>query len=79
MSALILKCIACLTMLMDHIGYHTGIDWLRMVGRIALPIFVYLTASGYRKTSDPFRYILRLLAFEYNVYIGLGADGNNVC
>ena len=63
MSALILKCIACLTMLMDHIGYHTGIDWLRMVGRIALPIFVYLTASGYRKTSDPFRYILRLLAF----------------
>lgn len=26
MSALILKCIACLTMLMDHIGYHTGID-----------------------------------------------------
>ncbi len=63
MSALILKCIACLTMLMDHIGYHTEIDWLRMVGRISLPIFVYLTASGYRKTSDPFRYILRLLAF----------------
>ncbi len=62
MSTLILKLVACVTMVMDHIGYHTGISWLRMVGRIALPIFVYLTAFGYRKTGDPFRYILRMLA-----------------
>ncbi len=65
MSALILKLIACIAMAADHTGYLTGIGWLRLVGRISMPIFVYLVASGYRKTSDPFRYAARLIAFGF--------------
>lgn len=86
MSALILKLVACVTMVMDHVGYHTGIVWLRLIGRIALPIFVYLTASGYRRTSDPFRYILRLIVagvisepiYDYCFFGGSYAGGQNV-
>ena len=65
MSALILKLIACIAMAADHTAYLTGIGWLRLVGRISMPIFVYLVASGYRKTSDPFRYAARLIAFGF--------------
>ena len=49
-------------MTLDHIGCSgSGFPWLRMVGRIAFPIFAYMIAFGYRKTSDPFRYMLRII------------------
>lgn len=63
MSALMLKVIACLCMLLDHIGYFWGIEWLRIVGRLAFPIFVYLIYNGYRHTSSKWRYALRLALF----------------
>ena len=63
MSAFVLKIIACLTMVLDHIGYFWGIDWLRIVGRLAFPIFVYLIYNGYRYTSSKWKYALRLAFF----------------
>jgi hypothetical protein len=63
MSALILKIIACVSMVLDHIGYFWGIDWLRIVGRLAFPIFVYLIYNGYQHTSHKFKYALRLAFF----------------
>ena len=63
MSVLILKLIACLSMLIDHIGYQYGILAFRFVGRIAFPIFVYLISNGYRHTSNKTRYALRLAIF----------------
>lgn len=63
MSALILKIIACVAMLLDHIGYFWGIDILRIVGRIAFPIFVYLIYNGYCHTSSKLKYVLRLAFF----------------
>lgn len=63
MSALLLKIIACLTMLLDHVGYFWGIYWLRIVGRIAFPIFVYMIYNGYRHTSSKWKYALRLAFF----------------
>lgn len=62
-----LKFIAMFTMLIDHIGYlffPTQI-WLRVIGRIAFPIFAFLIARGYRFTSDKKKYAIRLLIFGF--------------
>lgn len=63
MSALILRIIACVAMLLDHIGYINGNQVLRAIGRIAFPIFVYLICNGFRYTSCRWRYALRLAVF----------------
>ncbi len=67
MSTLWLKILACTAMLADHIGYFSNYGYseleliLRGFGRIAFPIFCYLIAFGYRKTSNKYRYLLRLI------------------
>lgn len=60
-----LKILACLTMLIDHIGavLFPKIIILRIIGRIAFPIFAYLIAEGYRKTSDLIKYMASLMLF----------------
>lgn len=63
MSALVLKIIACLTMLLDHIGYVWGMEPLRIIGRLSFPIFAYLIYNGYRHTSSKLKYALRLAFF----------------
>lgn len=71
-----LKTIACVTMLFDHIGaivvpdlysaYPTGMlihayTVLRMIGRLALPIYCFLLAEGAFYTRSRKEYALRLL------------------
>ena len=63
MSALMLRLIACVTMLIDHIGYVTGDMGCRIVGRIAFLIFAFLICNGFRHTSNRSRYALRLGIF----------------
>ena len=57
-----LKIIACVTMLMDHIGavLLPQYVWLRIVGRIAFPIYCFLLAEGVYFTKSPGRYGYRL-------------------
>lgn len=57
----VLKLIACVTMLLDHIGatlYPS--TTLRIIGRIALPIFVFLLCEGISHTRNPGKYLLRM-------------------
>ena len=56
-----LKIIACATMLIDHIGAaFVPWMWLRVVGRIAFPIYCFLLAEGAAHTRNPRKYGLRL-------------------
>lgn len=65
MSSYILKILACFFMLIDHIGYclFPNISLLRIIGRLAFPIFAFQIALGYKKTSSKKNYFLRMLVF----------------
>lgn len=79
LSGSTLKCIAIVTMLIDHIGavvlerlLVAGVEsnllypayvTTRTIGRIAFPIFCFLLVEGFEHTGNRKRYALRLLAF----------------
>lgn len=61
----LLKIIALVTMLIDHVGYLYFPEEMmfRTIGRIAFPIFAYQVAIGFQKTSSRPRYAKRLFIF----------------
>lgn len=61
-SSSTLKVIACFLMLVDHIGAEifTDIEVLRLVGRLAYPVFAYLIAEGCKYTKNKFRYFINI-------------------
>lgn len=60
-----LKIIACVSMLIDHIGivFVDNNLFMRAVGRLAFPIFAFLLVQGLLRTSGVRRYLLRLGIF----------------
>lgn len=58
-----LKFLACLTMLIDHLGafFFPYSIWMRVVGRVAFPLYCFLLSEGVHHTRNPLRYGLRLL------------------
>lgn len=59
----LVKLVAMLTMLIDHIGvvFYPGVMELRIIGRIAFPLFCYGIVTGFMHTRDWRKYALRLL------------------
>ena len=58
-----LKLIAMITMTMDHVGLQLfpQLQWLRFLGRLAMPIYAYMIAEGCRHTRNRKKYLLRLM------------------
>ena len=58
-----LKLIAIVTMLIDHVGavFYQHLPIMRMIGRLAFPIFCYCIAVGAVYTRSMGKYMLRLL------------------
>ena len=57
-----LKLIAMITMTCDHVGVQIFPQclWLRILGRLAMPIYAYMIAEGCRHTRNRKKYLLRL-------------------
>ncbi len=83
-----LKAIACMSMLIDHIGYSLfpQILLFRLIGRLAFPIYCFLLAEGCCLTRSPHRYGRRLavgavlseLPFDILFFGGLTLSHQNV-
>lgn len=58
-----IKWLGIITMTIDHVGYYLfpHLIWLRMVGRIAFPCFLYTTIQGAQHTRNFKRYLFQLL------------------
>lgn len=65
MNRNVLKIIALLTMVIDHIGafIFPSFIWLRIIGRLSFPIFAFFIAEGIKHTRNRKRYVLVLLLF----------------
>lgn len=60
LSASTLKIIACIVMVIDHVGVFLfpDVEVLRYIGRIAFPIFAYFIAEGCRYTRNKLKRLL---------------------
>lgn len=56
-----LKMIALITMIIDHIGFFWSIDAFRIIGRVSFPIYCFLTVKGIENSRNLEKYMNRLL------------------
>lgn len=88
MSSFILRSIALITMIIDHTGavLYPQYHFLRIIGRIAFPLYCFLLIEGYTHTRDVKKYLTRLLAFallseapfDYAFFGGLEFSHQNI-
>lgn len=74
-----LKILAMLAMTCDHVGLQLLPQFgvLRILGRLALPVYAYMIAEGCRHTSSRGKYLLRLsvlaLACQTVYFVAMGS------
>ena len=84
MSSFVLKLIAAMSMLCDHAGLilFPKAEALRVIGRLAFPLYAFCIAEGFRYTRNRLRYFLRIFILgalcqivyfiaEDDVYLGI--------
>jgi hypothetical protein len=61
----LLKIIAIITMVVDHVGkiLYPDLLYLQIIGRLAFPLFAYLVVLGVESTKKPLKYMATLLVF----------------
>lgn len=80
-----IKIIAIITMLLDHIGqvFFPNIEAFTIIGRLALPLFAWGIATGFKRTSNFKMYAVRLfvlaLISQYPHDLLFNSDYFNVC
>ena len=77
----LIKLLACVFMFIDHAGkmLFPFVPEMRMIGRLAFPMFAYCIAVGAVYTRDPMKYLSRLvlLALISQPLYALGLDHAN--
>ncbi len=58
-----LKVIGAISMFIDHLGYSLfpNLEILRIIGRLAFPIFSFMICEGCRHTRNKFKYLAQVL------------------
>jgi hypothetical protein len=61
----LLKIIAIVTMVIDHVGriLYPDLLFLQVIGRLSFPLFAYLIVLGVESTKKPRKYMITLLIF----------------
>ena len=61
----VLKLIAMIAMIFDHVGdnFFPEQVWMRIIGRMAMPIFAFCIAEGFCHTRDKRKYLSRMVIF----------------
>lgn len=67
MSSFILKIIAVISMVFDHLGYvlFKKFTFMNYLGRLSFPIFAFSISEGYIHTKNLKKYFYRLLIFAF--------------
>lgn len=65
MTTFLMKWIAVLTMITDHVGrmFFPDVHIFNIIGRIAFPLFAFLLVEGFVHTGNLKKYMLRMLIF----------------
>lgn len=65
LNGTMLKIIAMISMVIDHVGdmFFPELLWMRMIGRLAMPVFAFCITEGYIHTRNRKKYLLRMGIF----------------
>ena len=65
LDATTLKILAAIIMVIDHVGYIFFPEriWIRIIGRVSMPVFAFFIAEGFVHTSNRWRYLARIMLF----------------
>lgn len=75
-----IKMVAAIAMVIDHVGMELLPQFpiLRIIGRLAFPVFSYCICEGSRRTHHPVQYVIRLLGMGLLCMVGYGVYARTI-